>query len=43
MFFMIEEAKETIFDFSQETVKVLQIYFTLIYIYIFCITSSTQT
>ena len=30
MFFIIEEAKETISDFSQGTVKVLRIYFTLI-------------
>ena len=31
MFFNIEQAKETILDFSQETVKVSWIYFTLIY------------
>ena len=30
MFFIIEEAKETILDFSQETVRVLSIYFSLI-------------
>ena len=30
MFFIIEEAKETILDFSQGTVRVLKIYFTLI-------------
>ena len=30
MFFIIEEAKETILDFSQRTAKVLWIYFTLI-------------
>ena len=30
MFFIIEEAKETILDFSQGTIKVLRIYFTLI-------------
>ena len=30
MFFIIEEAKETILDFSQGTVKVLWIYFTLL-------------
>ena len=30
MFFIIKEAKETILDFSQETVKVLWIYFALI-------------
>ena len=30
MFFIIEEAKETVFDFSQGTIKVLWIYFTLI-------------
>ena len=30
MFFTIEEAKETVLDFSQGTVKVLWIYFTLI-------------
>ena len=29
MFFIIEKAKETILDFSQGTVKVLQIYITL--------------
>ena len=29
-FFIIKEAKETILDFSQETVKVLQFYFVLI-------------
>ena len=29
VFFIIEEAKETFLDFSQGTVKVLQIYFTL--------------
>ena len=31
MFFNIEQAKETILDFSQETVKVSWISFTLIY------------
>ena len=31
MFFIIEEAKETILDFSQGTVKVMWIYFTLIW------------
>ena len=31
MFFIIEEAKETILDFSQETVRVLSIYFSLIW------------
>ena len=30
MFFIIEEAKQTVLDFSQGTVKVLWIYFTLI-------------
>ena len=30
MFFIIEEAKETILDFSQRTATVLWIYFTLI-------------
>ena len=30
MFFIIEEAKETILDFSQGAVKELQIYFPLI-------------
>ena len=30
MFLIIEEAKETILDFSQGTVRVLKIYFTLI-------------
>ena len=30
MFFIIEEVKETILDFSQGTVRVLQIYFALI-------------
>ena len=30
IFFIIEEAKETILDFSQGTVKVLWVYFTLI-------------
>ena len=30
VFFIIEEAKETILDFSQETVKVLKFYFVLI-------------
>ena len=30
IFFIIEEAKETILDFSKGTVKVLPIYFTLI-------------
>ena len=30
MFFIIEEAKETVFHFSQGTIKVLWIYFTLI-------------
>ena len=30
MFFIIEETKETILDFSQGTVKLLWIYFTLI-------------
>ena len=30
VFFIIKEAKETILDFSQETVKVLQFYFVLI-------------
>ena len=30
MFFTIEEAKKTVLDFSQGTVKVLWIYFTLI-------------
>ena len=30
IFFIIEEAKETILDFSQETVKVLLFYFVLI-------------
>ena len=30
MFFIIEEAKGTILDFSQGSVKVLRIYFTLI-------------
>ena len=30
MFFIIEEVKETVLDFLQETVKVLRIYFTLI-------------
>ena len=29
IFFIIEEAKETILDFSKGTVKVLPIYFTL--------------
>ena len=31
MFLIIEEAKETILDFSQGTMKVLHIYFTLIW------------
>ena len=31
IFFIIEKAKETILDFPQGTVKVLRIYFTLIY------------
>ena len=31
MFLIIEEAKETILDFSQGTMKVLYIYFTLIW------------
>ena len=30
MFFIIEEAKETVLDFSKETVKVLWFYFVLI-------------
>ena len=30
MFFIIEEVKKTILDLSQETVRVLQIYFALI-------------
>ena len=30
MFFIIEEAKETVLDFSKGTVKVLQFYFVLI-------------
>ena len=30
MFFIIEEAKETFFYFSQEAMRVLQTYFTLI-------------
>ena len=30
MFFIIEEAKETILDFSQVTVRILEIYFALI-------------
>ena len=30
MFFIIEEAKETILDLSQGTVKVLAIYFAII-------------
>ena len=30
MLFIIEEAKKTIFKFSQGTVRVLQIYFALI-------------
>ena len=30
IFLFIAEVKETIFDFSQETVKVLQFYFALI-------------
>ena len=30
LFFIIEEAKETILDFSQGTVKVLKFYFVLI-------------
>ena len=30
IFFIIEEAKETVLDFSQGTVKVLQFYFTLL-------------
>ena len=30
MFFIIEEAKQTVLDFSQGTMKVLWIYFTLI-------------
>ena len=30
MFFIIEEAKETILDFSQGTVKALYLYFVLI-------------
>ena len=30
MLFITEEAKETVLDFSQETVKVLQFYFALI-------------
>ena len=29
MFFIIEEEKETILDFSQGTVKVLEVYFVL--------------
>ena len=31
MFFAIEEAKETILDFSKGTVRVFWIYFTLMY------------
>ena len=31
IFFIIEEAKETVLDFSKETVKVLQMYFIIIY------------
>ena len=30
MFFIIEDAKETVSDFSQRTVQVLWIYFTLL-------------
>ena len=30
MFFIIEDAKETVLDFSQRTVQVLWIYFTLL-------------
>ena len=30
MFFIIEEVKETVLDFSKETVKVLRSYFVLI-------------
>ena len=30
MFFILEEAKETVLDFSQGTVRVLQFYFVLI-------------
>ena len=30
MFFIIEEAKENVVDFSQETVKVLQMYYIII-------------
>ena len=30
MFFIIEEAKETVLDFSQGTVKVFLIYFALL-------------
>ena len=30
MFFIIEEAKETVLDFSKGTVKVLKFYFVLI-------------
>ena len=30
MLFITEEAKETVLDFSQKTVKVLQFYFALI-------------
>ena len=30
IFFVVEEAQETVFDFSQETVKILWIYFTLV-------------
>ena len=31
MFFIVEEVKETILEFVQETVSVLQLYFVLIY------------
>ena len=30
MFFVVEEAKETVLDFSKRTVKVLWLYFVLI-------------
>ena len=30
MFFIIEEAKETVLDFSKETIKLLWFYFVLI-------------
>ena len=30
MFFIIEDAKKTVLDFSQRTVQVLWIYFTLL-------------